>query len=109
MKKVLQVLASDNNWFLNIRCQDFRRSYFPYLLALTGFLSSALAPGTLAYGATPASGPAASATSIIGKEATLNGVPLAPGATLFPGDVVRVGWDSTAALRFGDSLVLAAP
>ena len=31
------------------------------------------------------------------------------GATLFPGDVIRLGEASTAALRFGNSMVLAAP
>ncbi len=34
---------------------------------------------------------------------------MAAGATLFPGDVIRLGEDSTAALRFGNNLVLAAP
>ena len=34
---------------------------------------------------------------------------MAPGATLFPGDVVRVGEDSTAALQFGAGLVAATP
>ncbi len=31
------------------------------------------------------------------------------GATLYPGDVIRLGEGSTAALRFGDNLILAAP
>jgi len=39
----------------------------------------------------------------------MNGVPMLAGATLFPGDVIRLGDASTAALRFGDSLLLAAP
>jgi ferric-dicitrate binding protein FerR (iron transport regulator) len=39
----------------------------------------------------------------------VNGAPMIPGATLFPGDVVRVGEDSTAALQFGASLVAATP
>ena len=38
----------------------------------------------------------------------MNGAPMTPGATLFPGDVVRVGEGSTAALQFGASLVVAA-
>jgi ferric-dicitrate binding protein FerR (iron transport regulator) len=38
----------------------------------------------------------------------LNGTPIPAGATLFPGDVIRLGEASTAALRFGNSLVLAA-
>ena len=39
----------------------------------------------------------------------MNGTPMPAGATLFPGDVIRLGEASTAALRFGNSLVLAAP
>jgi len=89
-------------------CRLLRHSYFVSLLVLAGILACAAAPGSSAYGATPAGGPAASAASIIGTEAKLNGAALTPGATLFPGDVIRVGIASTAALRFGNSLVLAA-
>ncbi len=39
----------------------------------------------------------------------VNGAPMIPGATLFPGDVVRVGENSTAALQFGSDLVAATP
>jgi len=39
----------------------------------------------------------------------VNGAPIVPGATLFPGDVVIVGEASTAALQFGPSLVAATP
>jgi ferric-dicitrate binding protein FerR (iron transport regulator) len=49
------------------------------------------------------------ATSIVGKQVELNGSPMQAGATLFPGDVVRLGENSTAALQFGNSSVLAAP
>ena len=86
-----------------------RRSYFQGLLFLAGILFCAAAPCSMAFGATRANDPAASATSIIGKEAKLNGTPMPVGATLFPGDVIRVGEASTVALRFGDSSVLAAP
>jgi len=86
-----------------------RDSYFSCLLFLAVILVWAAAPGSSAYGAVPASGPAASAASIAGKNAELNGAPMAAGATLFPGDVIRLGEASTAALRFGNSLVLAAP
>ncbi len=67
------------------------------------------APCSPALAAMPASAPAASAASIIGKDAELNGAHLAAGATLFPGDVIRLGEASTAALEFGNNLVLAAP
>ncbi len=39
----------------------------------------------------------------------MNGAPMPTGATLFPGDVIRLGQNSTVALRFGKSTVLAAP
>lgn len=78
-------------------------------LFLAAIFVWAAAPSAPAFGATPASGPAASAASISGREAQLNGAPMPVGATLFPGDVVRLGQNSTAALRFQKSLVLAAP
>jgi ferric-dicitrate binding protein FerR (iron transport regulator) len=49
------------------------------------------------------------AASVMGKQVELNGSPMQVGATLFPGDVVRLGENSTAALQFGNSSVLAAP
>jgi ferric-dicitrate binding protein FerR (iron transport regulator) len=49
------------------------------------------------------------ASSIVGKQVELNGSPIQAGATLFPGDVLRLGENSTAALQFGNSSVLAAP
>src|SRR5579864_2675195 len=87
----------------------FRCSCSYSLLLVAGILVCAAAPGTSAYGATPESGPAASATNIIGKDAKLNGKAMPAGATLFSGDVIRLGEGSTAALRFADGLVLAAP
>src|ERR1700688_1250980 len=86
-----------------------RRSYFPCLLFLAGILVFAAAPGPSAFGATSAKDPAASATSITGKDAKLNGTPMPVGATLFPGDVIRLGEASSAGLRFGNSMLLAAP
>ncbi len=85
------------------------RSYFPFTLFLAGILVCTAAPGSSGFGATPANGPAASATSITGNDAKLNGTPMPVGATLFPGDVIRLGEASTAGLRFGNSMVLAAP
>jgi ferric-dicitrate binding protein FerR (iron transport regulator) len=85
------------------------RSYFPFMLFMAGILVCAAVPGPSAFGATSANGPAASATSITGKDAKLNGTLMPVGATLFPGDVIRLGEASTAGLRFGNSMVLAAP
>src|SRR5260370_12882978 len=64
-----------------------------------------------AFGATPppASGPRASAAGITGVNAQLNGARLIPGATLFRGDILKLGEASSAALQFGNDLVLAAP
>ncbi|MGD0908695.1 MAG: FecR family protein [Candidatus Acidiferrales bacterium] len=73
---------------------------------LSGILAWGIA-GHAAYGATPAESPAASAASIDGNEAELNGARMTAGATLFPGDVVQLGAGSTAALQFGKNLVLA--
>jgi ferric-dicitrate binding protein FerR (iron transport regulator) len=62
-----------------------------------------------AFGAPSSTRSRASAASIAGGNAQLNGAPLAPGATLYPGDVITLGAGSTAALQFQGDLVLAAP
>jgi hypothetical protein len=80
-----------------------------FLILLAGLIFWVSAPVQPAAAAAPATVPAASATSIVGKTAQLNGAPMSAGATLFPGDVVQLGEASTVALRFGNSLVLAAP
>ncbi len=85
------------------------RLLFIGLFFLAGCFLFQIVPGSRAYAATPPGVPAASALNIVGKDAQLNGVPMLAGATLFPGDVIRLGEASTAALRFGDSLLLAAP
>ncbi len=79
------------------------------LFFLAAFLLCQIVPSSRAFAATPPGVPAASAVNIVGKEAQLNGVPISAGATLFPGDVIRLGEASTAALRFGNSLLFAAP
>jgi len=86
-----------------------RRVFFlraPHLSTIL-LLTAPLAPR--AFGAPPPTTPVASATSIRGAHVVVNGAPMTAGATLFPGDVVRVGEDSTAALQFGASLVAATP
>jgi hypothetical protein len=108
MKTLSGALTSDNIDILSSRCMLLRRSHLSCLVFLAGVLAWIATPGAPAYGAAPASAPSASAASIIGKEAKLNGSPMPAGATLFPGDVVRLGVASTAALQFGNSLVLAA-
>ncbi|MGA7794770.1 MAG: FecR family protein [Candidatus Acidiferrales bacterium] len=109
MKTISSVRTSDLTGFVSSCRMLLRRSYFPCLLFLAGILVCAAAPGPSAFGATSAHDPAASATSITGKDAKLNGTPMPVGATLFPGDVIRLGEASTAGLRFGNSMVLAAP
>lgn len=49
------------------------------------------------------------AADVAGPFAELNGSSLAPGATLYPGDTVKLGARSSAALQFENDLVLAAP
>lgn len=78
------------------------------LVLLAGILVGSAIPGASAYAAPAASAPAASAASVIGKNVQLNGTPMSPGSTLFPGDLVRLGEASSVALQFGNSLVLAA-
>jgi FecR protein len=109
MKTHSRAPKSDYIGILSSRGALLGQSYFSCLLFLAGILVWMATPGSPAYGATPADGPAASASSILGKDAELNGAPMPAGATLFPGDVIRLGEASTAALRFGNSLVLAAP
>jgi len=70
---------------------------------------SAIVSGPSIHAATRDSASSVFATSIIGKQVELNGSPMPAGATLFPGDVVRLGENSTASLQFGNSSVLAAP
>src|ERR1700733_15636278 len=68
---------------------------------LGGILVGVAASGQVSYCVTPASASAASATSINGADVEVNGARMASGATLFPGDVVQIGMDSSAALQFG--------
>ena len=89
METLSRARAIDSIRFPSSGCRLLRQSYFAFLLVIAGILVCVAAPGSSVYGATPASGPAASAASIIGTEAKLNGTPLTPGATLFPGDVMH--------------------
>jgi ferric-dicitrate binding protein FerR (iron transport regulator) len=91
------------------RTLRFRRAYYAGMMFLAGIFVWGFAHATSVYAATPPRGTVASTLSIIGKDARLNGSPMPSGATLFPGDVIRLGESSTAALQFGNSLVLAAP
>src|SRR5580693_693030 len=77
------------------------------VLVLRAFCPAA--PEESAFGATPVRGTSASVAGISGASAELNGARFTPGATLFRGDVITLGPDSSAALQFGNDLVLAAP
>jgi hypothetical protein len=109
MRSFSRSRTTDRAGIVSIHGTLLRSSHFSRLLFLAAILVWAAAPGSSALGAAPASDPAASAASIIGKNAELNGTPMPVGATLFTGDVIRLGEASTAALRFGDNMVLAAP
>jgi hypothetical protein len=87
----------------------FPKASLSSLLFAAGIFVAGAAPAVPAAGNPAASVPAASAASSLGRDVELNGAPMPAGATLFPGDVVRLGDSSTAALRFGNSMVLAAP
>jgi ferric-dicitrate binding protein FerR (iron transport regulator) len=104
--------AKDRRAAANILVRLVRPSHFSWLfllLVLGASLVRFAGSASRAYAATAATSPAASAASISGKDAQLNGAPMPVGATLFPGDIIRLGEASTAALRFEDSVVLAAP
>jgi hypothetical protein len=60
------------------------------------------------FGGTNASVSRGSTVGVSGTNAQLNGARLDRGATLFGSDVVTLGADSTAALQFGNGLVLVA-
>jgi ferric-dicitrate binding protein FerR (iron transport regulator) len=83
-----------------------RRSCFSRFAVLSGMFALGIV-GQVACRAMPAKSSAASAASINGNEAELNGVPMTACATLFPGDVVQLGAGSTTALQFGNNLVFA--
>jgi hypothetical protein len=99
---------SDRIGNVSSRDKRLRPFYFAGLLFLAGIIVWGTVPGTLAHAETPVAGPAASTTSIVGK-VELNGTPVTAGATLFSGDVIRLGEASTLALRFENTSVLAAP
>lgn len=100
-----------NNRFKNrtVHGTRLRNAVFGCALGATAVFFLSLSPAPSAFAARPATLPVASASSINGNSARLNGAPMAAGATLFPGDVIRLGEGSTAALQFGKSLVIAAP
>jgi ferric-dicitrate binding protein FerR (iron transport regulator) len=63
--------------------------------------------GQSAFSTTYGNSPIASATEINGANVELNSVRMISGATLFAGDIVRLGAASSVALQFGGTLVLA--
>ena len=79
------------------------------LCFLAAVFLEALVPGPSIHAASCDTAVPVFAASIVGKQVELNGSPMPAGATLFPGDVVRLGENSTAALQVGNSSVLAAP
>src|SRR6266478_9868788 len=68
------------------------------------FLLTPAAREESAFGAASESGPCASAAGITGANALLNEARLFPGATLFRGDTLTLGANSSAALQFGNDL-----
>ena len=85
-----------------------RKCVFPSVLFILVVLIGVV-PLPSVFGATSVDHPCASAAGVNGVDVQLNGARMAAGATLFPGDVVRLGAASSVALQFGKSLVLAAP
>src|SRR6266853_209894 len=108
MKTSLLNTARESSRIVRNFGRDRRTSIFSVTL-LTLSLFSPAALEQRAFSATPASAPRAFATAITGANAQLNGARLIPGATLFRGDILKLGEASSAALQFGNDLVLAAP
>jgi ferric-dicitrate binding protein FerR (iron transport regulator) len=92
---------------------SFFRSHSPKLSAASLILSFVLAymvfSAQAAFSASTPGASRASAIGVSGANAQLNGTRLDRGATLFGSDVVTLGTDSSAALQFGNGLVLVAP
>jgi ferric-dicitrate binding protein FerR (iron transport regulator) len=86
-----------------------RLKFHFFLIPFIQILLIPVFPGLLVFGATSANQPRASATGISGANAELNGMRMTSGDTLFAGDVVTIGASSSVALRFGKSIVGAAP
>src|ERR1700733_2530334 len=76
-----------------------RRFHLLRPLFLLAFLAWIVVCASPAFAATPPGSPVASVTNTIGKQVELNGSPMPAGATLYPGDAIRLGEGSTAALR----------
>jgi len=109
MKMWLRSRTNDRLKNRTVHGKRLRNAGFACALGATAAFFLSASPAPSASGARPATLPVASASSINGNSARLNGAPMAAGATLFPGDVIRLGEGSTAALQFGKSLVIAAP
>jgi hypothetical protein len=109
MKMWLRSRTNDRLKNRTVHSKRFRNAGFACALGATAAFFLSASPAPSAFGARPATLPVASASSINGNSARLNGAAMAAGATLFPGDVIRLGEGSTAALQFGKSLVIAAP
>jgi ferric-dicitrate binding protein FerR (iron transport regulator) len=109
MKMWLRFRTNDRQKNRTAHGKRLRNAVFACALGATAAFFLSASPAASAFGARPATLPVASASSINGNSARLNGAPMAAGATLFPGDVIRLGEGSTAALQFGKSLVIAAP
>ncbi len=106
--KLLAALPAGTRIRTAIRLNDpARRLRFSRRLLFAAILAGAAAIGSSGLAAMPAVVSAASAASVVGHNAELNGRPMPAGATLFPGDVIRMGRDSAAALQFGNSTVRA--
>jgi hypothetical protein len=89
------------------RIRTCRRLFYSLPLLLTGIFLAGIFSPQFAFGAEPREIPGATATAVSGASVELNGMPMNSGAALFPGDVIRLGESSIAALQFGTGRVLA--
>src|SRR5258708_2670238 len=98
MKTSLLSTARESSRIVRNFRWDRRTSIFSVSL-LTLSLFSPAALEQRAFSATPASAPRAFAAAITGANAQLNGARLMLGATLFRGDVLTLGPDSSVAVQ----------
>jgi ferric-dicitrate binding protein FerR (iron transport regulator) len=101
--------SRNRNRLLHPSCMMLQSANNLFLLFIAFVLLSSIVPVSALHAAPHDSTSPVFASSIMGKQVELNGSPMQAGATLFPGDVLRLGENSTAALQFGNSSVLAAP
>jgi ferric-dicitrate binding protein FerR (iron transport regulator) len=109
MKQSWRVDSRNRDRFPHLSCMMLQSANKLFLFFVAFVLMSLIVPVPLLHAAARERALPVFASSVVGRQVELNGSPMQAGATLFAGDVLRLGENSTAALQFGNSSVLAAP